>query len=87
MGIVVNPSKAFKLCEGFKIGENELLLKSEGVKGWLSDEQEKKCKVIILHNAVGKKIFNSYEEALKAEVAYIPNNIKHMAAMSLCGVG
>jgi len=73
----------FRVCHGYKI-DHELILWAKGKRGMLSDEEEKLCKVIILENAKGKKVFTSVEEALKAEIEEIPPKIGHIVAIRTC---
>ncbi len=74
MGVVIDPTKAFKVCHGYKI-DGFLALFSKGVIGMLSKDQIEKCQTIIIENAVGQKVFHSVEEAMKAKVV----EDKHMA--------
>ncbi|MCF6194758.1 MAG: hypothetical protein L3J46_10555, partial [Kangiellaceae bacterium] len=63
----MDPAEAFRVCQGYKV-DGFLALFSKGVIGMLSKDQIKECKVVVLENAVGQKVFHSWEEALKAQV-------------------
>jgi len=77
MGLVVDEDRAFSVCHGYNI-DHELLLWSPGVVGALNDEQEKKCKSIIVENAKGGiRKFNSVEEALGVKTVGIPKGHLH----------
>jgi len=55
MGIVIKPEIAFRVCHGYKLGD-ELILWSDGVVGTLTDEQEKLCQSIIIHRNIPEKL-------------------------------
>jgi len=86
MGIVVEPDVAFKVCHGYKLSDDELILWSAGVIGALSDEQERLCEKIILNNVKGEDVFNSVKEALRAPIEWRDENLKsdHFKAMKVC---
>jgi len=82
VGIVVDSLKAFRVCHGYKI-DHELILWSPGVVGTLSDDQELKCRKIIIENAKGNKVFYSVADALEAETSETPK-LGQMSAIRTC---
>lgn len=70
MGIVTDPARAFRMCHGYKIGD-ELILWSDGVMGVLSDSQEDKCQWIVLEDYNGvPHVFRSRKEALASDIGH-----------------
>jgi len=86
MGIVVKPEKAYTVCHGYKVSDDELILWSPGVIGALSDDEERKCRVIIIENASGgPQEFSSVEEALKVDTVNLPGDrMKQIIAIRQC---
>jgi len=85
MGKVVDPSRAFKVCHGYKV-DGELFLWSKGVRGLLNNNQEYLCQKIVIENAKGgPRVFLTVEEAKAAKVEEeVPKEVKHMVAMRTC---
>ena len=84
MGIVVDPSKAFKTCYGYKLN-GELILWSKGVIGALSDEQERLCRMIIIENAEGgPAVVFSYEDALRVKANPVTLKTSRFVAIKTC---
>ena len=84
MGIVIDPSKAFKTCYGYKLN-GELILWSKGVVGALSDEQEKMCQMIIIENAEGgPAVVFSYEDALRVKAKPVTSKTARFMAIKTC---
>ena len=83
MGYVIDPERAFRVCHGYKIDSN-LILWSPGVVGTLSNEQELKCKKIIIENAKGgPRVADSVVEALAVEVEEKPK-LGQISAIRTC---
>ena len=84
MGKVIDKDRAFRVCHGYKIGD-ELILWSPGVIGPLDDLQEFECKKIIIENAPVPLVFDSAADALKAKINEIPpKKLGQMAAIRRC---
>jgi len=75
----------FIFCHGWKV-DHKLLLFSKGHHGLLSQDEAKRCKLILIENAIGgPKLVHSYEEALKVPVHPISPEKNQFVAMMVCG--
>ena len=81
---IVDPTKVFKYCHGYKV-DHHLFLFSPGCIGFLSKDQIPECKVIRLDNAPPwHNTFHSWKEALEAPVVDT-SHMRQVIAIQHCG--